>query len=76
MVRVLHTIALLLIVALALALEDPEKLVRFRTFVNSPAPDPSLLRISERGQPRPAHPHEKRELLDGLVALEKTKSAA
>jgi nitrite reductase (NADH) large subunit len=49
------------------ALEDPEKLVRFRTFVNSHASDPSVTFVSERGQPRPAHSHEKRELLDRLV---------
>jgi nitrite reductase (NADH) large subunit len=58
------------------ALEDPEKLARFRTFVNSPAPDPSLAFVRERAQHRPAHPHEKRELLDRLVAAEKlTKKA-
>jgi nitrite reductase (NADH) large subunit len=58
------------------ALEDPEKLVRFRTFVNSPATDPSLAFVRERAQHRPAHPHEKRELLDALVAVEKEKDAA
>ncbi|HSS40127.1 MAG TPA: nitrite reductase large subunit NirB [Polyangia bacterium] len=49
------------------ALEDPQKLAQFRGFVNSPAVDPSLVFIRERGQPRPAHPHEKRELLDRLA---------
>jgi nitrite reductase (NADH) large subunit len=49
------------------ALEDPEKLTRFRSFVNSPAPDASVTFVSERGQPRPAHLHEKRELLDRLA---------
>jgi nitrite reductase (NADH) large subunit len=49
------------------ALEDPEKLARFRSFVNSPAPDASVTFVSERGQPRPAHLHEKRELLDRLA---------
>jgi nitrite reductase (NADH) large subunit len=62
------------------ALEDPEKLARFRPFVNSPAPDPSVVFVPERGQPRPAHLHEKRELLDRLVAVERDgereKSAA
>ena len=58
------------------ALEDPVKLARFRTFVNSPAPDPSLAFIRERGQHRPAHADEKRELLDALVAVEKQKDAA
>jgi nitrite reductase (NADH) large subunit len=60
------------------ALEDPEKLTRFRSFVNSPAPDASVTFVSERGQPRPAHPHEKRELLDRLAGerRERDKSAA
>jgi nitrite reductase (NADH) large subunit len=53
------------------ALDDPQKLAQFRSFVNSPAPDPSLVFIRERGQPRPAHPHEKRELLDRLTARKK-----
>jgi nitrite reductase (NADH) large subunit len=58
------------------ALEDPVKLARFKTFVNSPAPDPSLAFIRERAQHRPAHADEKRELLDALVAAEKRKDAA
>ena len=60
------------------ALEDPEKLTRFRSFVNSPAPDASVTFVSERGQPRPAHLHEKRELLDRLAGerRERDKSAA
>ena len=40
-------------------LEDPARLARFRTFVNSDAPDPSVVFVAERGQPRPAYPHEK-----------------
>ena len=35
-------------------LEDPEKLKRFRTFVNSDASDSSIVFVQERGQPRPA----------------------
>jgi nitrite reductase (NADH) large subunit len=40
-------------------LEDPVKLARFRTFVNSPEPDPSLIRIPQRAQHRPATWEEK-----------------
>ncbi len=58
------------------ALEDPHKLAQFRSFVNSPAPDPSLVFIRERGQPRPAHPHEKQELLDRLTRAPGKKEAA
>jgi nitrite reductase (NADH) large subunit len=45
-------------------LEDPEKLRRFRSFVNDDRPDPSVVFIRERGQPRPADWPEKAELLD------------
>ena len=44
-------------------LADPEKLSRFRTFVNSSAPDPSLVQIRQRAQHRPATWEEKAELL-------------
>ena len=47
----------------ASTLEDPTKLVRFRTFVNSSEPDPSLVRIPQRAQHRPATWEEKRELV-------------
>ena len=41
-------------------LEDPEKLRRFTSFVNAPGEaDPSIVFVSERGQPRPARPGEK-----------------
>ncbi len=40
-------------------LEDPVKLARFRTFVNSPEPDPSLVRLPQRAQHRPATWEEK-----------------
>ncbi|WP_199839509.1 (2Fe-2S)-binding protein, partial [Achromobacter xylosoxidans] len=36
------------------ALSDPEKLKRFRTFVNDAAADPDIRFVQERGQPRPA----------------------
>jgi nitrite reductase (NADH) large subunit len=39
--------------------EDPQKLQRFRHFINSSQPDPSLLHVEERGQKRPAFEHEK-----------------
>ena len=40
-------------------LEDPVKLARFRTFVNSSEPDPSLVRVHQRAQHRPATWEEK-----------------
>ncbi|MGM0832819.1 MAG: nitrite reductase large subunit NirB [Pseudomonadota bacterium] len=36
------------------AISDPEKLKRFRSFVNDARPDPSIIMTSERGQLRPA----------------------
>ncbi|MEO6121839.1 MAG: nitrite reductase large subunit NirB, partial [Acidimicrobiales bacterium] len=42
--------------------EDPEKLARFRTFVNSDEPDPAVVMVPERGQLRPAYPDEKSTL--------------
>ncbi len=45
------------------AIEDPEKLKRFRSFVNSDRPDPSLVRMKERDQVRPATWDEKRDLV-------------
>ena len=36
------------------AISDPEKLKRFRSFVNDDRPDPSIIMTSERGQLRPA----------------------
>jgi len=39
--------------------DDPERLARFRTFVNSDEPDPNVVFVTERGQPRPAFVHEK-----------------
>ncbi len=40
-------------------LDDPEKLRRFRHFVNTDQPDPNLVYVEERGQKRPAFAHEK-----------------
>jgi nitrite reductase (NADH) large subunit len=48
------------------AVEDPEMLRRFRPFVNSPAPDPSIVFISERKQHRPAFWDEKAALVAAL----------
>lgn len=42
-------------------LADPAKLKRFRSFVNSDAPDDNVLFVEERGQVRPATAEEKRE---------------
>jgi nitrite reductase (NADH) large subunit len=40
-------------------LDDPERLRRFVTFVNAPAtPDPEIVFVRERGQPRPARSDE------------------
>jgi nitrite reductase (NADH) large subunit len=44
-------------------LDDPEKLKRFRQFVNSDAIDEHVVFVEERGQIRPARPEEKRELI-------------
>jgi nitrite reductase (NADH) large subunit len=44
----------------AATLRDPERLRRFRSFVNAPGtPDPSIARVEERGQLRPASAEER-----------------
>ena len=43
--------------------EDPEKLKRFRQFVNSKAEDREIIFVEERGQPRPATDAERKQLL-------------
>ena len=44
----------------AAALEDPQTLARFASFVNAPeTPDDSFAYVAERGQPRPATPDER-----------------
>jgi nitrite reductase (NADH) large subunit len=40
-------------------IENPERMRRFRTFVNSDESDPNLVFIRDRGQHRPAYLHEK-----------------
>ncbi len=57
-------------------LADPQKLAQFRPFVNSTAPDPSIVFVPERAQLRPAYPHEKRALLDSLIAVERQAGPA
>jgi len=49
-------------------LEDPEKLKRFRHFVNSDQPDDNLAYVAERGQRRPATEREREERIP-LVEL-------
>lgn len=44
-------------------LEDPEKMKRFRPFVNSDAADTSIVFVQERGQIRPADPQERPRLV-------------
>jgi nitrite reductase (NADH) large subunit len=48
-------------------LEDPQKLRQFRSFVNTDAPDTSVVFVQERGQPRPASWKEKRALVGDLT---------
>jgi nitrite reductase (NADH) large subunit len=44
--------------------EDPEKVSKFKQFINSDQPDPSLVFVEERAQRRPAFWPEKRRALD------------
>jgi nitrite reductase (NADH) large subunit len=44
-------------------IEDPEKLKRFRQFVNSKAEDHEIIFVEERGQPRPAREAERIQIL-------------
>ena len=51
-------------------IEDPAKLEKFRPFVNSDEPDPSIVFVRERGQHRPAFWAEKTSLIQsGRVRL-------
>jgi nitrite reductase (NADH) large subunit len=47
-------------------IDDPERLKRFRTFVNSDRRDPNVVFVRERGQRRPAQPGEKPEPAEAL----------
>lgn len=42
-------------------LADPRRLARFTHFVNSTDPDPDVVFVTERGQPRPAHNNQPRD---------------
>ena len=44
-------------------LDDPEKLKRFRQFVNSDEPDSGVVFVEEREQIRPARPEERLHLV-------------
>ncbi len=46
-------------------IENPEKVQRFRHFVNADAADPSLAYVQERGQKRPATEAERAVLEQG-----------
>lgn len=48
-------------------LEDPERLKRFRPFVNAPGGDEQIVFVRERGQRRPATSEEKAELARSLA---------
>ena len=54
------------------ALADPEKLRQFRPFVNTNAPDPSIVRVPERDQHRPATWEEKARRVPALALVEST----
>jgi len=43
----------------ATTLADPQRLKQFRSFVNTDAPDPSIVMVKERDQHRPAYWEEK-----------------
>ena len=43
-------------------IENPEKLKRFRTFINSDQPDDTIVLVEEREQVRPATAEEKQQL--------------
>jgi nitrite reductase (NADH) large subunit len=47
--------------------ENPDRLQLFRTFVNSPDPDLDIVKVSERGQLRPALPEERGRVTPVLV---------
>ena len=52
----------------AATLKDPERLRRFRSFVNAPStPDPGIVQVMEREQPRPATADERTVMLAGMT---------
>jgi nitrite reductase (NADH) large subunit len=48
-------------------LDSPERLARFRAFVNSDDPDPGIVFVTERDQPRPAQEWEKVHLVRSSI---------
>ncbi len=54
-------------------IEDPVRMARFRPFVNATEPDPSVVFVEERGQPRPATPAERQQGLGVPVLLGATR---
>jgi nitrite reductase (NADH) large subunit len=40
-------------------IEDPVRVRRFRSFIYDERPDPTIVKLPERAQHRPAYPHEK-----------------
>jgi nitrite reductase (NADH) large subunit len=53
----------------AATLADPERLRRFRGFVNAAEPDPTITRVPERGQWRPPHDHERDAAVPQIAVL-------
>jgi len=51
------------------ALSDPDKLRQFRPFVNTDVPDPSIVRVAERTQHRPATWEEKARRVPALALV-------
>lgn len=51
------------------SLESPERMARFRTFINEDVADQSLEYVRERGQRRPAYPHERKSALKVLEGV-------
>ena len=51
------------------AVETPEKRAQFRSFVNSPHADPTIVMVEERGQIRPAFFEEKAPNIDQLMEV-------
>ncbi|MET0895730.1 MAG: nitrite reductase large subunit NirB [Acidimicrobiia bacterium] len=50
-------------------IENPQHVRRFRSFVNDERPDPSIVMVSERSQPRPAFAHEKPSVGEMPIAV-------
>ena len=46
--------------------QRPETVKAFRHFVNGDQPDRNVVFVAERGQIRPAHPHEREAALEAV----------